>query len=183
MGRTNMNIARYTLLLFSLIFIFAIQICGGDARAESKPQLKSDVNILDCKACHADLAVLPQGHSDVKKDSNCSACHKMGKKFKPEKHTSLRGKLSLMHLHGLNEVGCEDCHESSSEPEPVTSGGCLNCHESFESVVKKTEFLGHFNPHNSKHYGDKQACDICHYVHEKSENLCATCHDFYRPIP
>ena len=178
-----MKIARYTSILFALIAIFALQTSNSDAGGKSSPQLKADVNILDCAACHGDNAVLPEGHSDVKKDSDCSSCHKIGKEYKPEKHTSLRGKLSLMHLHGLNEVGCGDCHESATAPEPVTSKGCLNCHEGFESVVEKTKFLEPFNPHISKHYGAKQECDICHFVHEKSENLCASCHDVFRPIP
>jgi hypothetical protein len=178
-----MNMSRFTSLFFVLISMFVMAFLGPDAGAQSEPELKTDANILDCQSCHVALSALPKGHSDVKKESDCSACHQIDQVYKPEKHTSLRGKLSLMHLHGLNEVGCEDCHDSATEPKPVTTDGCLNCHESFETVVKRTEFLGHFNPHVSKHYGAEQACDICHFVHEKSENLCASCHDVYRPIP
>ena len=178
-----MNMAKFFSVFFVLAALVALQFSGADANAQSEPQLKTDVNILDCKACHGDAALLPAEHADIKKNSDCSECHKIGKEYKPEKHTSLRGKLSLMHLHGLNEVGCGDCHENLSNPEPSSTESCLGCHESYENVVKKTEFLGHFNPHNSKHYGNKQDCSVCHFVHEKSDNLCAGCHDVYRPIP
>jgi hypothetical protein len=178
-----MTIARAKAAIVVLMVLFSLQYTGTRARSDSKPQLKSDANIFDCKACHGGNAVLPDKHPDVKEEPDCAACHKIGTEYKPVKQTSLRGRLSLMHLHGLNEVGCGDCHEDLTQPEPLESADCLQCHDSYEFVVEKTVFLEPFNPHASTHYGKKQACDICHFIHEKSEYLCADCHDVYRPIP
>ena len=147
-----MNMSRITSLFFVVIALSVMGLLGADAEAQSEPELKTDANIQDCKACHGASAVLPNNHVDIKTNSDCAECHKIKQVTKPEKHTSLRGKLSLMHLHGLNEVGCEDCHESAEPNQSrLQTDGCLNCHESFRKLwSRERSFMGHFNPHVSK---------------------------------
>jgi len=96
---------------------------------------------------------------------------------------SLRGRMPLDHTHwlSLSSAMCTFCHETHGtkleEPEPLTTEKCLSCHGSFQEMAARTASM-HFgyNPHDS-HYKELD-CYVCHYMHSKSENFCAECHEF-----
>lgn len=86
--------------------------------------------------------------------------------------------------HQDAELSCTDCHGEIPPSEPATMETCLDCHGPLEDLVAATERGEHHpNPHNSPHYGPDNACDLCHYEHEQSENMCGDCHEWATAVP
>ena len=79
------------------------------------------------------------------------------------------------HNHSQAGLSCNQCHGENLGT-PVSQDQCLSCHGSMETVAAKTEAMEP-NPHGPHHY-DTADCTVCHRVHEKSEMMCATCHNF-----
>ncbi|MBN1102819.1 MAG: cytochrome c3 family protein [Deltaproteobacteria bacterium] len=90
--------------------------------------------------------------------------------------------MSLIHIHHLNDIGCQDCHGETTAFHSVGKSQCFNCHGSGEEVGKRTAHQDP-NPHLSVHYGADLDCDLCHHVHGKSENFCNQCHEFKFLVP
>lgn len=131
----------------------------------------------NCGACHTEGRVLPEGHpatSEMTMDG-CQECH-------DQDGPGLKGKLPASHVHHLAGMTCGDCHEDIDDPEIVPPDKCLDCHGPAEELAKMTETLSP-NPHNSPHYGPELDCDLCHHIHEESENFCNECHSFEFVIP
>ena len=166
-------------LLAALLLVHGSALYSGAAPGSAPKQLeKADPG--DCAACHGPVALLPKDHPATKGQSkkNCAECHD-GKKA-----SSLRGKLPLSHVHGLEGVSCADCHGGDAK-QAVEMAKCLECHESGEAVAKRTvpQDKIHHNPHLSPHYGTDLDCVLCHHAHAKSENYCMQCHDEKRVVP
>ena len=90
--------------------------------------------------------------------------------------------MILEHIHRLSGIGCVDCHQNNSSPEPVSTEKCLSCHGSFHQVAARTADSDP-NPHNSLHYGIEVDCDLCHHQHCNSENFCSQCHEWQLVVP
>ena len=113
-------------LLAALLLVHGSALYSGAAPGSAPKQLeKADPG--DCAACHGPVALLPKDHPATKGQSkkNCAECHD-GKKA-----SSLRGKLPLSHVHGLEGVSCADCHGGDAK-QAVEMAKCLECHESGE---------------------------------------------------
>jgi hypothetical protein len=108
--------------------------------------------------------------------------------------------LDYAHAQAEEAVACKDCHtetlfEVAGElvtyvmgnyeypfPERRFSGEmCLSCHPN-EEIIEATADLPE-NPHDSHFPGTE--CRICHKVHRKSENYCASagCHTVEFLVP
>lgn len=163
------------LLLLALNVFAAICFLPTDSLA--KARLSTDARITDCKACHGGQAVLPSGHKPVDNQSlsDCKKCH--GKEAK-----GLRTRVPLSHLHMLSGVSCQDCHKNPQKAEPLDTSQCLACHDSPEKLAQVTAKM-EYNPHTSPHYGTTLDCNLCHHLHQKSENYCAQCHDWKLSVP
>jgi len=86
--------------------------------------------------------------------------------------------------HQDADLSCADCHGEMPPSEPAAMATCLECHGPVEDLVAATDHGEHKpNPHNSPHYGPDNACDLCHYEHEESENMCGDCHEWATPVP
>ena len=86
--------------------------------------------------------------------------------------------------HQDGELSCIDCHSQMPPDEPTAMETCLECHGPLEDLVAATDHGEHHpNPHNSPHYGPDNACDLCHYEHEESENMCGDCHEWATAVP
>lgn len=88
----------------------------------------------------------------------------------------------LAHVHEQKGVTCIACHANPAKAEPVDASTCMTCHNA-NKVSAVTETLKPANPHNSPHYGKEADCNLCHHVHEKSENFCTQCHQFNFKVP
>ncbi len=84
--------------------------------------------------------------------------------------------MPLFHAHLLAGLTCKSCHANPKKPQLTEAEVCMGCHDP-EKVSAKSAALQPTNPHNSKHYGIKADCNLCHHQHEKSENYCAQCHN------
>ncbi|QIZ78682.1 cytochrome c3 family protein [Ferrimonas lipolytica] len=155
-------------------------ICTFTPLATQAIEFKEVDNFLNCNKCHIE-SVLPVEHVALNQNDDCASCHNIDQHNEPKHNTSLRGKISLAHSHTLNGLSCNDCHQT--EGDYPSNEQCFECHESYQKIAEQTAFLGHMNPHDSPHYQDTQTCDTCHYVHDKSEDLCLECHTRFRPIP
>lgn len=160
------------LILFGLLMVLTVM-----SAAQSEPVRLESVAAGDCSACHGEQKVLPPDHVQTVDMfiEHCIKCHKPG-----EQH--LRSKIPLSHVHQLSGIGCADCHENPEAAGPLSTGECLVCHGNAATVAKMTEKQNP-NPHNSIHYGLYLNCDLCHYVHMKSENFCNQCHGFDFIVP
>jgi Zn finger protein HypA/HybF involved in hydrogenase expression len=94
----------------------------------------------------------------------------------------LQEKFPLKNHHAKLSLKCADCHEGQGdEPENfqmIGDEGCLSCHKSKQYLADRLKFMDvlHVNPHNSIHDGQRLYCDECHFEHQKSENMCLSCH-------
>ena len=143
----------------------------------AKAKLLSEAKAFDCPACHGGQKMLKAEHKPVTGQSlnDCRQCH--GKDAK-----TLRAKLSLSHLHQLSGVGCKDCHQDPQKAQALATKDCLACHQSPEKLAQATAKM-EYNPHNSPHYGTTVDCNLCHHLHQKSENMCSQCHDWHLAVP
>ena len=65
---------------------------------------------------------------------------------------------------------------------PLSPDECLSCHGCRNDIAGRTDHL-ELNPHNSPHYGMDLDCELCHHLHQKSEDYCAQCHDADHVVP
>ena len=120
----------------------------------------------------------------------CSSCHIMETYYESWNDSDL---LANKHAESRDKLECHDCHEPNlsiqiEEGVKYVTGNyqdplekreffrefCLECHDS-ESIKAATDYE-EGNPHNS-HKGD-QECYECHNMHQRSQMICADCHDF-----
>lgn len=103
------------------------------------------------------------------------------------------GGPGLASFHMALGQDCASCHgddladqvaaiSADGEPELastyyVDTETCLSsgCHESWESLAKRTEDLGDYNPHESIH-GTIENCNECHKGHAEQVDICGECH-------
>ena len=160
-----------------LVLVVGLLAWGGSGLCQEKPRplLTDGVEFADCGGCHKGQAALPSGHPSSADPAwpACGKCHG-GEK-------SLRTKVPLEHLHRMNGLECADCHDQEGGPRALTPEECLKCHGPYGELIKKTSGLER-NPHDS-HYRDTLGCDACHQAHSKSENYCATCHNWSLKVP
>lgn len=161
-----------TLLLGLLVLLSPHQVRSQD---QAKPVLKDGVEFSDCRVCHGPKTGLPADHIAPTDPAfaNCRECHKG--------ESDLRGKLPLAHLHRMGGLECADCHGRTDPPKALTQKDCLGCHGRYEELIAATK-KEEPNPHNS-HYREMLECDACHHAHAKSENYCASCHDWKLRVP
>ncbi len=167
--RSASGLSRAVLSFALICLVFAAAAAAQNAgRAKLSPTAKA----TDCKACHAASNPLPKSHPNIagKPLSACAACHPAGTA------QSLSGRMPLFHAHLLGGLTCKSCHADPKKPKLVEADACMGCHDP-EKVSAKTATMQPTNPHNSKHYGIKADCNLCHHQHEKSENYCAQCHN------
>jgi hypothetical protein len=158
-------------LLCSLLLFFSY----------SSSALTDTLNVAagNCSGCHGPDRVLPLDHPDTNGQnlSDCRECHAV-----PQ--ASLRGKISLKHVHHLAGLECSDCHLPADPPAPVTPDLCLACHGGVRKIAEATAGPAHTpNPHESPHYGRELDCDLCHHIHGASENFCNQCHEYGFVVP
>lgn len=163
-------------MVVAFMLVFLNLFITDSSAAPAKAKLSTDAKATDCKACHGDKAMLPNGHCAISGQSvdDCKECH--------QKEKSLRGRIPLSHIHYLSGVSCGDCHHPPQKAEPLETKQCLACHESPEKLSQITAKL-EYNPHNSPHYETGLDCNFCHFLHKKSENYCAQCHEWQLRVP
>ncbi|MBN1839240.1 MAG: cytochrome c3 family protein [Campylobacterales bacterium] len=94
----------------------------------------------------------------------------------------MKEKFPIKAHHAKLSLKCTDCHENQGDnPENfklIGDEGCLSCHKSKVYLAERLKFMDtlHVNPHNSIHDGPKLYCDECHFEHQKSDNMCLSCH-------
>jgi hypothetical protein len=167
--RSPSRLSRIALALALACLVFASAAPAQNAgHAKLSPAAKS----TDCKGCHASNNPLPKTHPGIagKSLSDCAACHGAGT------DRDLRGRMPLFHAHLLAGLTCKSCHADPKKPKLVEAEACMGCHDP-EKVSAKTAAMQPANPHNSKHYGIKADCNLCHHQHEKSESYCFQCHN------
>jgi len=162
------EIARKKIIL---CIIFVGIIMGGAAGALADVVLKSGVEGTDCRGCHGENKVLPEGHIELSgmTYSNCLECHE-------DVDVSIREDMLLDHVHMLHGIGCGDCHVDPEDPAEVASETCYECHGDPREVAELTADVDP-NPHDSKHYGTDLDCQLCHRQHTPSVDFCAQCHE------
>lgn len=130
----------------------------------------------ECKACHKDKDVLPQGHVDTVEmaGGDCDSCHSGA--------TSLWTKMPLSHKHKLNGLTCDKCHENTDPKKAVDASVCQTCHNDPQALLEASKELT-INPHFSPHDGKIPDCNKCHHQHKKSVNYCAGCHGLDYKVP
>jgi len=179
MGMKRYSQRRPITILFSLItisFITVFLYCTVAGADTGAPKRLATAQQGDCAACHTDK-VLPENHTGTKgmvlKD--CTACH-------DKDEISLKSKMPTSHVHMLSGILCQTCHGKKAPFEKVDYKNCITCHST--DVLAKVPARGVFlpNPHNS-HYGMDVDCSLCHFQHNKSEFMCAQCHDFKNVTP
>ena len=69
---------------------------------------------------------------------------------------------------------CASCH-GKEDRQAVPMLKCVQCHNT-EKLAAKTADVKPVNPHNNRHFATETDCAKCHHVHQKSENLCISCH-------
>lgn len=96
--------------------------------------------------------------------------------------TEMKEKFPIKAHHAKLSLRCTDCHEGQGDnPEnfkAIGDEGCLSCHKTKQYLAERLKFMDtlHVNPHNSIHDGPKLYCDECHFEHQKSDNMCLSCH-------
>ena len=177
-----MTLPRALIALAAVSIVFAAVGfgLGSPAPAQDHPPAKlfPTAKGTDCAACHGSANPLPANHPDVvgKTLTDCVACHTAGGP------SDLRGQLPLFHAHLLSGLTCKSCHNDPAKAEAPDVSTCTKCHDP-EKVSAATANVKPRNPHNSPHYGTGADCNLCHHQHEKSENFCATCHQFKFKVP
>jgi hypothetical protein len=157
----------------------AVILLSASAGADTgTPKRLADVKAGDCMGCHAGGSpVLPEKHPDTKAMTfeQCMACH-------AKDEVALRSKMPTSHAHMLSGVSCKACHGEGEPSGDVGTKTCTMCHPTADLAKKPAKGVNMPNPHNS-HYGTELDCDLCHYQHRKSENMCLDCHDFKNVTP
>jgi len=91
-----------------------------------------------------------------------------------------KGKQFLGEKHVAKGVECSGCHKEIPPSAPVPAPVCFQCHGgSYAKLAEGTK--SEPNPHAS--HLDNILCESCHHSHKKSENICASCHDFELKVP
>jgi len=156
------------------------QQLGTDHRASLGHDGTATSVLGECAGCHADAAVLPDGHVATQGIplAHCRTCHT------PESELSLVGLMPLDHTHALSGLGCASCHDTATTPmkEPETEV-CQSCHGLLDELAAITADAQPTNPHASPHGAPYAECSLCHMQHEPSQNFCASCHDFEFKLP
>ncbi|MBW1703076.1 MAG: cytochrome c3 family protein [Deltaproteobacteria bacterium] len=167
-------LAFVSLLIFVLLTTFSKADIVQIVRVESSRSTKTTPG--DCTFCHQDKSQLPGGHPQTKEMTltQCNQCHN-------QQATTLASILPLSHLHQLEGLSCEDCHDSIESVQPIDTQKCLQCHGTFHDVAACTKDMNP-NPHDS-HLGIELDCRLCHHVHKKSENFCNRCHEHEWKVP
>jgi len=177
----NTNLKRFLLTALAggvtLLFLLPGALVALPTSPPAKAKRLIEAKAFDCQACHGGQKMLKADHKPIKGQTlnDCRQCH--GKNAK-----TLRGRLPLSHLHQLSGVACQDCHQDSQKPQALNTENCLACHQSPEKLAQATDKMEH-NPHNSPHYGTTVDCNLCHHLHQKSENMCSQCHDWQLAVP
>ncbi len=164
-------------LLCAIGFTMLFVVPAGWGEPSQKVRRPENVPIGDCKACHEAAVPRPADHKETKdmELADCTSCHAKGTR-------EFWTKLPLGHIHGLNGVGCRECHEATGDPKPVETKKCLGCHGGIEKVAALTAKLDP-DPHKSPHYGTELDCELCHHQHAKSDNFCSQCHSWELRVP
>jgi Cytochrome c3 len=157
--------------LIAFVLICLVLQSSAPAQDTGRTKLLPDVKGSDCVGCHGGSSPLPQSHPNIagKTFRDCDTCHA------PGTAQQLSGKMPLFHQHILSGLTCASCHTDPKAPELTAADVCMGCHNP-EKVSTTTANMKPANPHNSRHYGKKADCNICHHQHEKSENYCSQCH-------
>lgn len=160
-----------------------------------------------CQSCHgpgdahiesgeADAIIRPQLQSPRDASNGCLSCHQ-----REEKHFAGRGSL-----HGLNDVGCVDCHNAhSTATDLLREPGqalCASCHQEISArfEMPRSHPMGEggpgcvscHEPHSARkthsRAGEDGTCSKCHatkagpflYNHDVSiVDGCVSCHDVH----
>ncbi len=165
-------LGKLSRIALSLAVVGLVVMSAAPAQNTGHAKLSLTAKGTDCKACHGASNPLPKDHPGIagKTLSDCAACHGSGS------GRELTGRMPLFHAHLLGGLTCKSCHADPKKPALVEADVCMGCHDP-EKVAAKTAALQPTNPHNSKHYGIRADCNLCHHQHEKSENYCAQCHN------
>ena len=160
--RSPCRLARVALSLVLALLVF---VAAASAQNAGRAKLSPAVKATDCKACHAGKNPLPQQHPNIagKSLDDCAACHARGTGHE------LSGRMPQFHTHLLAGLTCATCHAGQKKPKLAEADVCMGCHDP-EKVSTKTSAMTPANPHNSRHYGIRADCNLCHHQHEKSEN-------------
>ena len=88
----------------------------------------------------------------------------------------------LADRHVERGVACEACHgvKTPQAGATVETAQCNSCHKSLDEVAKRTAKLDP-NPHYNHLVGLN--CTECHRGHQKSVNMCASCHNIKFDVP
>jgi hypothetical protein len=181
MSRWTANLCSKRLAIGATFIVAALAVTLAGvafAQSPSKTKLLPSAKPSDCAACHGKTTPLPKAHATIagKSLADCRTCHaKLGP-------MALEGKLSLSHVHQLDNVTCKSCHANVRKPEAPPSTQCLTCH-SGDAIFAATSNIKPRNPHGSPHYGKESDCNLCHHQHKKSENFCNECHQFDFKVP
>lgn len=165
-----MRLPLLSLFVFAIVAVFASSVLGSPEDGGN------------CLACHAaGEEVLPESHPPtIGMDlEGCLACHV------DDTPLTLHGAMPLSHQHMLAGVTCADCHgeENVAAPAPMSTEQCLVCHGPLEALGALTADVKPTNPHITPHGPTFAQCDLCHQVHQPSQNFCADCHDFEYVVP
>ena len=165
-------------LIVAFLLLFSISCSVSKIKETAAPEVPAAPKPGDCASCHEDKDVLPQDHVDTRDmtGEKCVMCHK------PAGSMSLWSKIPLSHLHQLNGITCEGCHEDPAAPEPAGTAVCQKCHDDVKSLVQAASEL-ELNPHFSPHEGKILDCNKCHNMHKSSKNACAQCHGVKYKVP
>ena len=165
------------LRLLNLVFLIVLLLLFFQGLGSARVGMPENLWGGNCSACHKSDSVLPEGHPDPKllRSGECDKCHIAN-------GIRTRGKLPLGHVHLLNGVDCDDCHENPKAAKPLLSDQCLLCHETRDDVAARTAGADP-NPHDSPHYGKDLDCELCHHMHKKPDDFCVQCHNWDYRIP
>ncbi len=166
---------RFIVGLSTILFLLSL----GAGSGWSQAKLIKDAAPGSCKTCHGDGAVLSPNHPDTAAMNlkACKACHK-DQIAEGKKPTTLSGRMSLSHAHGLAGKNCASCH--GEELKAPAQGVCLQCHKGYGE--KKNRLNASLPKVHNSHMGEL-SCDLCHKAHGKSVNFCAQCHDWKYIVP
>lgn len=173
--KKHMGMCSFLLTAGSYLVIIGIScVCISGCQLLQKGNIKGRSGCLSCH--HGEDRVLPGEHVATQSlDLNkCLECHHGDE-------TRLTYKIPLGHTHQLSGISCIDCHGTQEPMKTVESGKCISCH-SLEDLRDQKSGNIEANPHDS-HYGPDLDCDLCHHVHQVSEDFCIQCHDFEFVVP
>jgi len=158
-----------------------------------KPHVHGPVDLGDCKACHASVAVEKHTYKLAHKGKDlCQSCH-LEQASRKIVHDPLKtGDCLQCHdSHSsdnkflLNEKSvealCKKCHQITRGFDflhgPTAVGECTICHESHSSDHKGLLISEHSELCFSCHIVTKDELKKFEFVHEPAKNDCIGCHD------